>query len=169
MVIKMLQYIDNVNYSSSNSYSIDCELAELNTLCKRSITDYELYQQIRAYIYREIKIKELAITKVLKDLAEIRKKSVKASLIIQAFICHNDRSYSQIASEFNCSKQSIHQTIQKYSADYIWLQNLIKIKGAEDSKNENNRTRFFSGNKKVDLFEQMDFFDDPRGSIEGTF
>ena len=78
----MLQYIDNVNYSCSNSYNIDNELAELNTLCKRNISDYELYQQIRAYIYREIKIKELAITTILADLMEIRKKSVKASMII---------------------------------------------------------------------------------------
>lgn len=154
----MLEYRQNINYSISNSYNIDQELAELNTLCKRSITDYELYQQIRAYIYKEIKIKELAITKILNDLAEIRKKSVKASLIIQAFICHNDKSYSEVAAQFNCSKQAIHQTVQKYSEDYVWLQNLIKIKGAEDAKNENNRTRFFTGSKKVDQIQQLDMF-----------
>lgn len=154
----MLEYRQNINYSISNSCNIDQELAQLNTLCKRNISDYQLYQQIRSYIYKEIKIKELAITKILNDLSEIRKKSVKASLIIEAFICHNDKSYSQIASEFNCSKQSIHQTIQKYSVDYIWLSNLIKIKGAEDSKNENNRTRFFTGSKKVDLIQQLEMF-----------
>ena len=154
----MLEYRQNINYSISDTYNIDNELAELNTLCKRSITDYELYQQIRSYIYKEIKIKELAITKILNDIAEIRKKSVKASLIIQAFICHNDKSYSEIAAQFNCSKQAIHQTIQKYSVDYIWLQNLIKIKGAQDAKNENNRTRFFSGNKKVDQIQQLEMF-----------
>lgn len=156
----MLEYRQNINYSISDSYNIDDELAQLNMLCKRSISDYELYQQIRSYIFKEIKIKELAITTILADLIEIRKKSVKASLIIQAFICHNDKSYSEIAAQFNCSKQAIHQTVQKYSADYVWLKNLIKIKGAEDSKNENNRTRFFTGSKKVDQIQQMDLFDD---------
>lgn len=154
----MLQYRDNINYAVSAEYNIDNELSQLNTLCKRGISDYQLYQQIRAYIYRDIKIKELAITKVLKDLIEIRKKSKRAADIIEYFICYNAWSYSEVARQFGTSKQLIHQTIQKYSADYEWLNNLIKIKGSEDSKNENNRTKFFSGNKKMELYQQLDFF-----------
>lgn len=156
----MLQYRQNINYAVSDGYNIDQELAELKTLCKNNIDDYQLYQQIRSYVYRQIKIKELAVTKILNDLFEIRKKSDKDANIIEYFIANNNMSYSQVAFEFNCSKQYIHQTLKKYCKDYYWLNNLFIVKGMEDSKNENNRTKFFSGKRKVDLYKQMDLFGD---------
>lgn len=155
----MLEYRQNIQYAVSSGYNIDQQLEELKTLCKKGIDDYQLYKQIRSYVYRQIKIKELAVTKILNDLFEIRKKSDKAANIIEYFIANNNMSYSQVAYQFNCSKQYIHQTLKKYCKDYYWLQNLYIVKGYEDSKNQNNRTKFFSGTKKMERFEQRDLFE----------
>ena len=158
----MLEYRQNINYCVSAEQNIDQQLAQLNTLCKHGISDYQLYQQIRRYIYRQIKIKQLAVTRILNDLLQIRKKNDKIANIIEYFVANNNLSYSEVAQQFGCSKQYIHQTLAKYCKDYYWLNNLYLVKGAEDSKNQNNRTKFFSGNKKVDLFEQMEMFEDAR-------
>lgn len=156
----MLEYRQNIRYSCSDNYNIDAELEELKQLCKKGIDDYQLYNNIRQYIYKEIKIKELAVTIVLTDLLQIRQKSDKAANIIEYFIAKNHLSYSEVAKKFNCSKQYIHQTLQRFAKDYYWLNNLFIVKGLEDSKNENNRTKFFSGKRKVDLYKQMDLFGD---------
>lgn len=165
-----LEYRQNIRYMVSDSVNLDQQLRQLSELCRHGIDDYELYQKIRSYIFRQIKIKQLAVTKILDDLQQIRKSSSKSADIITQFICHNDKSYSEVAAEFNCSKQLIHQTVKKYSKEYKWLENLIAVKGMEDSKNENNRTIFFSGKKKVDLFKQLDLFNEGQDEkIEGTF
>ena len=154
----MLEYRENIGYSVSEAYSIDDELTELKELCQKGIDDFELYSQIREYIFREIKIKELAVTKILQDLMEIKKRSAKGAEIIQYFICYNDRSYSEVAADLGCSKQLIHQTVKYYADNFLWLKNLIAIKGMEDSKNENNRSIFFTGKKKVESYQQMCLF-----------
>lgn len=144
----MLQYRENVNYMVSDNNSIDDQLKQLNQLCSKGISDYQLYEAIRNYIYKEIKIKQLAVTLILDDLMKIRQYNPTGANIISFFITHNDFSYKDVADWFGCSKQYIHQLMQKYSQQYIWLDNLIKIKGAEDSKNENNRSIFFNQNNK---------------------
>lgn len=144
----MLQYKDELNYSLSTNYNIDQQLAELHELCKKKITDYRLYQQIRSFIYKQLKINELAVTKILNDLIELRKKKPKVALLIQFFISNNQLSYKEIAYEFNCSKQYVYQCLDYYSKEYIWLRNLIRIKGDSDSKNQCNRTVFFPQKKK---------------------
>ena len=160
----MLEYRQNINYYSSQGYNINEQLEQLATLLKyKDSADVEqLYDKIRSYVYRQIKIEQLAVTRVLNDLLQIRKKNDKIANIIEYFVANNNLSYSEVAQQFGCSKQYIHQTLSKYCKDYYWLNNLYLVKGAEDSKNENNRTKFFSGNKKVDLFEQMEMFEDGR-------
>ena len=136
----MLQYIDNINYCSQQTYSIDEELTELNALCADGVSDYQLYQQIRQYVFREIKIKELAVTRILADILEMRQtKTEKAVNIIMFFVANNTMSYKQISEVFGCSKQYINQLLQQTAERYFWLRNLIQIKGEEDAKNENNR------------------------------
>lgn len=132
----------------SDGTSIDQQLSQLNELCSKGVTDYQLYQQIRAYIYKEIKIKELAVTLILDDLRKIRYYNIKAANIIQFYVINNDYSYLDIADYFGCSKQYIHQVMQKYSEQYIWLKNLMRIKGDQDSKNQNNRSIKFQNNRK---------------------
>ena len=52
----MLTYRDSYGYSIASREKIDAELQELLMLCKSGITDYDLYQQIRQYCFREIKV-----------------------------------------------------------------------------------------------------------------
>lgn len=144
----MLEYRQNINYMQQDNYSIDQQIEQLHELCSKGISDYQLYQQIRSYIYKQIKIKELAITIILNDIRSIREYNHNAANIIEFFIIHNDYSYKDIADQFGCSKQYIHQVMQKYSQQYIWLDNLIRIKGIEDSKNQNNRSIFFNNNSR---------------------
>lgn len=150
----MLEYRDNINYMTSQATSIDDELMQLQELCKKGISDYELYQQIRNYIYHQIKINELAVTIIVDDLQELREKNPKIADIISYVIIHNTDSYQQIAEQFGCSKQYIYQLIQKYANDYVWLDNLLIIKGIEDSKNQNNRSIFFNNSKKTKKAKQ---------------
>ena len=160
----MLEYRQNINYYSSQGYNINEQLEQLATLLKyKDSADVEqLYDKIRSYVYRQIKIEQLAVTRILNDLLQIRKKNDKIANIIEYFVANNNLSYSEVAQQFGCSKQYIHQTLAKYCKDYYWLNNLYLVKGAEDSKNQNNRTKFFSGNRKVDLFEQLEMFEDAR-------
>lgn len=148
----MLQYRENISYYSSQGYNLEQQLAEL-----RQLLHYEdeeeiqiIYQQIRKFIYREIKINELAVTRILNDLHQIRKSNRQIADVLEYFIANNTMSYKQIGEEFGCSKQNIDQIIKHYANQFIWLKNLVACKGAQDSKNENNRQIFFirNGEKK---------------------
>lgn len=66
--MQRLSYIDSYQYSKAERENIDQELEELYSELKAGVDVYSLYNQIRQYIYREIKIEELAITKILNDL-----------------------------------------------------------------------------------------------------
>ena len=142
----MLEYRENINYYSSTGYDIDAELAELRALLLDGVKDYELYDAIRGFIFREIKIKELAITIIIKDLEQIRQKSASAYKAIVLLLIDSTQSYLSIARQIGYCKQGAYQLFSRYRKNYVWLDNLMKIKSLEDSKNENNRTIFF--NKK---------------------
>lgn len=144
----MLQYRENINYMRQSQFNIDAELDQLKQLCKNGIDDYQLYKQIRNYIYKEIKIKQLAVTLILNDLRQIRAYKPLHASIIEYFIIHNHLSYKDIADFFGVSKQAINQLMQKYAEQFTWMDNLVKIKGLEDAKNENNRSIFFERKTK---------------------
>lgn len=80
---------------------------------------------------------------MLNDLHQLRKIKPKTADVIEFYIANNTSSYKEIASEFGCSKQNIHLLIKTYAKVFPWLENLLKIKGDEDAKNENNRTIFY--------------------------
>lgn len=140
----MLQYRDSYDYGLPKPYSIDDELEQLRQLLMAGGDDFQLYQQIRKYCFRQIKITELAATIILKDLELIKAKSEKAANIITFFICNSDSSYKEIGEFFGVTKQSVYDLLTRWSKEYKWLANLIIIKGNELAKNENNRTIFFS-------------------------
>lgn len=161
----MLQYRDNYKYSSADREDIDAELQELYLSIKDNRSDsYSLYKQIRHYIYKEIKIDQLAITKILNDLMQIRNESEVSYIVIMFFTANPLLSYSQIGEQFDISKQRVYSIIKEYADKYVWLANLLKIKGYEDSKNENNRSIQFSHkavkkcNKFYNPYEQMELF-----------
>lgn len=139
----MLEYKQNINYMQALACNLDDELAELNHLCRMGVDDYQLYRKIRSYIFREIKLHELAATVILQDLTEIKNKNQKVAEVITFFIINNTCSYQDIAEAFGCSKQNIYQLLKRYAENYPWLKNLMEIKGLQDSRNENNRSIFF--------------------------
>ena len=144
----MLQYRENYLYSPENALSLQDELAELvSCLHFKDVTAdvIQLYEAIRKRIYREIIVEDLAATLIIKDLYELRLKNYKAANIISYFICNNDLSYREIASYFGCSKQNVYQTLKIYAKQFNWLANLMTIKGLQDKRNENNRSKRFEG------------------------
>ena len=154
----MLQYRENINYYNSAGYDIDAELAELRALLLDGVSDYQLYEAIRGFVFREIKIKQLAITVIIKDLEEIREKSPSAYRAIILLLQDSTQSYLSIARKIGYCKQGAYQLFQRYAKNYRWLSNLMKIKSLEDSKNENNRTKFFGKRKKENEQKQLDIF-----------
>ena len=150
----MLQYRENINYSRDDDYNIDQELDQLIELLKDGIKDYDIYDAIRQFIYRQIKIKELAVTIILSDLHELRKTRPRTADLIEYFISHNNQSYADIGREFNCSKQNVHNIITHQAENFIWLDNLVKIKGEEDSKNDNKQKS--KKEKQIKYLEQVD-------------
>lgn len=161
----MLEYRDNYKYSSADRQDIDGELEQLYHAIKDNRADsYSLYKQIRHYIYKQIKIDELAITKILNDLIQIRSESEVSYIVIMFFVANPLLSYSEIGQEFDISKQRVYSIIKEYADKYVWLSNLLKIKGYEDSKNENNRSIQFTHkpikkcNKFYNPYEQMELF-----------
>lgn len=127
-------YIDNYKYSIADKEQIDTELEKLHTQIKNGKDTYQMYNHIRNYIYKQIKIDELAITKVLNDLLQIKSISDKDFVIITFFVANPMLSYNDIASEYGLTKQRIHQIVNEYADRFIWLKNLIAIKGEQDSK-----------------------------------
>lgn len=141
----MLQYRDGYNYGQcGTSYCIDDQLEQLRSLLLDGYNDYALYQRIRSYCFKEIKVNELAVTVILTDLETIRKKSVRASEVITFFICNSELSYKQIGQVFGVTKQGIYDMLTRWAKEYRWLANLLIMKGNQFCKNENNRTIFFS-------------------------
>lgn len=148
-------YIDNYKYSTTDKEQIDSELEQLHNQIKNGKDTYQMYSHIRNYIYKQIKIDELAITKVLNDLLEIKSISDKDFVIITFFVANPMLSYSDIASEYGLTKQRIHQIVNEYATKYIWLNNLIHIKGAQDAKFIKPKQQI----KKINMkSEQMELF-----------
>lgn len=128
-------YIEGYKYSTSDRQKIDEELQQLHHQIKNNGKGiYQMYQQIRSYIYKQIKIDQLAVTKILNDLLQIKMQNDKAFVIITFFVANPMLSYSQIATEYGLTKQRIHQIVNQYADRFRWLKNLITIKGEEDSK-----------------------------------
>lgn len=154
----MLEYRQNINYYSSQSYNINEQLEQLAALLKhKDSADVEqLYDKIRSYIYKQIKIEQLAVTRVLNDLHTLRKTKPKTADVIEYYIANNADSYQQIANEFGCSKQNIYSIVQSNANNYTWLKGLMMVKGEYDSKNKNNRTIFYDD--VVKDVEQMEMF-----------
>ena len=132
------KYIDEANYSDMviDQPSIDDQLKELNQLCSQGVDDYQLYLKIRDYVFCEIKIEELAVTKILQDLMEIKNLRQSSFEKIVYFICHSDQSYQKMGQALGCTGQAVHSSLMRASSNFPWLNNLLHIKSAADSKNK---------------------------------
>lgn len=130
----MLQLLDNYNYSIATPEQIDDELTQLVELCQDGIKEEQLYIRIRSYVYREIKIEQLAVTRILQDLLLIRQQSQRAYQVLLYFTINNTASFADIAENFHCSKQNIHAIMKRYAPELPWLNNLLHIKSQQDGK-----------------------------------
>ena len=127
-------YIDGYKYSIAQRQNIEEELKELHTQIKNGKDVYDMYKTIRHFIYKQIKIDQLAVTKILNDLLQIRLKNEQAFILITFYTANPMLSYKQVADEYNISKQRVHQIISEYAQSYPWLNNLKNIKGQQDCK-----------------------------------
>ena len=163
----MLNYIDNYKYSKADENTLDQQLSELRQLLTSNNADsFALYSQIRQKIYKEIKIEQLAITRILNDLIEVKTQSQPCFIVLLAFTANPLLSYKEIADQLGITKQRVYYVVSEYAKRYKWLENLLKIKGCQDAKNENNRSVFYKPlNKKIAskvgkkcFIEQMELF-----------
>lgn len=142
-----IKYKEEINYNNyavaeNKTSNIDEEIQEL-VECLKSCKNIdeeteEIYQAIRKIVMQEIKINELAVTIVLRDLQEIRKKNnVRANMITTWIIC-NDRSYEELGKMYGVSKQYFHGVIWWGAKKYQWIQNLMQIKGEDLDRVKSN-------------------------------
>ena len=143
-----MQYIQNINYKrqqqtldeyyTSPELTLDQEIEDFISLCraKENIQTADIYRKIRAFIYKEIKIKQLAVCRVLTDLEFIRNKNPRIADYIEYFIAHNTDSYQQMADHFGITKQAFYCTIKKYAPSCKWLKGLYNMKSIYDSRNQ---------------------------------
>lgn len=163
-----MQYIDNYNYMKQQEDNIEDQFEQLVELIKhnQNIDSYQIYKQIRQNIYKQIKINQLAITKILNDLIQIKLHNDKKFDIISTFVANPLLSFQQLSSIFGYTRQRLYQIIAEEAENYIWLKNLLIIKGNEDKKNQNNRskkiinTKFKTKIRKQlkDKYSQMELF-----------
>ena len=153
----MLTLLDNYNYSQQRQSTIDEELTQLVELCKDGYKEEDVYEYIRSRIYKQIKIEELAVTRVLQDLLLIREQSNRAFQVLSFFICNSHLSFQQISEVFGCTKQNIHSLLGRYAKQLPWLDNLLKIKKELDGKG-GGRSIFYTDQKQKTM--QMELFQD---------
>ena len=141
--MKSLEYRENINYCDygyrTADTNIDEQLLQLAEQLRGGVHDVQLYDRIRRKIYKDIKINELAITKILGDIWQIEEFNPQIAKIVVFFLLNSDISYQKIASKFCCSKQNVYQILKRLSNKYLWLKNLLQIKGQQDKRNDNNR------------------------------
>lgn len=136
--------IQNFDYAQQPRFNIDFELAELRQCLNYGNQGEEiedLYRAIRRFIYRSIKFDELAATVILRDLSLLRMNAPRIADVVQFFLAHNHLSYRQIGIHFGLTKQAIHAIIKKQAEQITWLKTLMQIKGEEDARNQQLRTK----------------------------
>ena len=130
--MQKLQFIENVNYlPAGEQESIDSELQELRELLEAGFGDYELYLQIRKNVLKELKYKDLAITRILPDLLQVFFENPNHFRVLATFVCFCLDSYSKIGEELLYSKQRVHQIVSIYRPRFPWVEALM-----ERTKNE---------------------------------
>lgn len=139
-----VKYKEEINYNNyavdNNNTSIDEEIQELVEClksCKSGSIDEEteeIYQAIRKTVIQEIKINELAVTLVLRDLQEIRKKNPVRANMITTFVINSDLSYAELGKMYGVSKQYFHGVVWWASKRFFWVKNLMQIKGEETER-----------------------------------
>lgn len=102
------------------------ELEELAAMTGHEIE--ELYQAVRAEVMQEIAFQEMAVTVIMRDLIEIRRRSPRHADIIEYAVASPFCSYEELAHIGGVSKQAIYSTLDRMGNRYSWIMGLASIK-----------------------------------------
>lgn len=108
------------------------ELEELAAVTGHEIE--ELYQAVRDDVMQEIAFQEMAVTVIMRDLIEIRRRSPRHADIIEYAVASPFCSYEELAHIGGVSKQAIFSQMRKYARSYPWIAGLIRIRSIQNTR-----------------------------------
>lgn len=108
------------------------ELEELAAMTGHEIE--ELYQAVRAEVMQEIAFQEMAVTVIMRDLIEIRRRSPRHADIIEYAVASPFCSYEELAQKGGVSKQAIFSQMRKYARSYPWIAGLVRIRSIQNTR-----------------------------------
>ena len=128
------QYIPNVEYEGVNPGSgIDAMLHEYN-----ANKDYRLYLKIKKEIYKEMKLKQFAITGIAPDLIAILMYSPKRLQLILSLLADPYASFNELGNKVGLSKQRVYVILWEEAKKIPWLQSLLEMKQLKKRDIEND-------------------------------
>ena len=130
------EYIDNIDYvQNTRQPTIENLLQQLKECISIDVQTATLYDIIRKQIIRQIKLSDLAITRIMPDLVQLRKENAKQADIVQFLLANPEISYSDIGKQFNISKPTLIWHWKRLQAKFFWLKNYLEIKNENYNRN----------------------------------
>lgn len=108
------------------------ELEELAEMTRYEVE--ELYQAVRNDVMREIAFQEMAVTTIMRDLIEIRRRAPHHADVIEYAVASPFCSYEELARVGEVSKQAIFSQMRKYARSYPWIAGLIQIRSIQNTR-----------------------------------
>ena len=96
------------------------------------VEEETIYREMRSKVMHEIAFRELAITTIMRDLIDIRRRSPQHADIIEYAVASPFCSYEELAAVGKVSKQAIFSQMRKYARDYPWIAGLIRIRTIQE-------------------------------------
>jgi hypothetical protein len=93
-----------------------------------------IYQEMRRKVMHEIASQEMAVTVIMRDLIEIRRRSPRHADIIEYAVASPFCSYEELARIGEVSKQAIFSQMRKYARSYPWIAGLIRIRSIQNTR-----------------------------------
>lgn len=93
-----------------------------------------IYQEMRQKVMQEIAFQEMAVTVIMRDLIEIRRRSPRHADIIEYAVASPFCSYEELAHIGGVSKQAIFSQMRKYARSYPWIAGLIRIRSIQNTR-----------------------------------
>ena len=98
------------------------------------VEEETIYREMRSKVMHEIAFRELAITTIMRDLIDIRRRSPQHADIIEYAVASPFCSYEELAAVGKVSKQAIFSQMRKYARDYPWIAGLIRIRTIQNTR-----------------------------------
>ena len=101
------------------------------------LTGYEvekLYQSVRQEALRELAFQELAVTRILKDLIEIRKHSPRHADLLTDAAGLPFSSYEELGDRHRITKQGVYSIMKRYAKSYGWIEGIMQIRAIRNTR-----------------------------------